>query len=68
MTDQHAGNTVTVSHPIASARKYFTIGQLAREFGLTLRTLRFDQDRGLDLRRVKAQRGFIRTGIGRGWR
>ena len=47
MTDQHAANTVTVSHPIASARKSFTIGQLAREFGLTLRTLRFYEDRGL---------------------
>ena len=47
MTDHHAGNTVTVSHPIASARKSFTIGQLAREFGLTLRTLRFYEDRGL---------------------
>jgi DNA-binding transcriptional MerR regulator len=47
MTDQHAANTVTVSHPIASARKYSTIGQLAREFGLTLRTLRFYEDRGL---------------------
>ena len=47
MTDQHAANTVTVSHSIASARKSFTIGQLAREFGLTLRTLRFYEDRGL---------------------
>ena len=47
MADQHAANTVTVSHPIASARKSFTIGQLARAFGLTLRTLRFYEDRGL---------------------
>ena len=33
--------------PVASLRRYFTIGQLAREFGLTLRALRFYEDRGL---------------------
>ena len=27
--------------------KYYTIGDLAREFGVTLRTLRFYEDRGL---------------------
>lgn len=30
-----------------SSRRSFTIGQLAREFGLTLRALRFYEDRGL---------------------
>jgi DNA-binding transcriptional MerR regulator len=47
MTDQHGANTVAISHPIVPARKSFTIGQLARAFGLTLRTLRFYEDRGL---------------------
>ena len=47
MTDQHNANTVAISHPIVSALRYFTIGQLAREFGLTLRALRFYEDRGL---------------------
>jgi DNA-binding transcriptional MerR regulator len=47
MTDQHGANTVAFSQPVVPARRYFTIGQLAREFGLTLRTLRFYEDRGL---------------------
>jgi DNA-binding transcriptional MerR regulator len=40
-------STLACSQPVASLRKYFTISQLAREFGLTLRTLRFYEDRGL---------------------
>jgi DNA-binding transcriptional MerR regulator len=31
----------------AEGVKYYTIGDLAREFGVTLRTLRFYEDRGL---------------------
>jgi DNA-binding transcriptional MerR regulator len=31
----------------AEATKFYTIGDLAREFGVTLRTLRFYEDRGL---------------------
>jgi DNA-binding transcriptional MerR regulator len=31
----------------AEGAKYYTIGDLAREFGVTLRTLRFYEDRGL---------------------
>ena len=48
MTNHPSGaSPVVCSQPVASLRKYFTIGQLAREFGLTLRTLRFYEDRGL---------------------
>ena len=34
------------SHPVREERRY-TIGDLAREFGVSLRTLRFYEDRGL---------------------
>jgi DNA-binding transcriptional MerR regulator len=48
MTNHPSGaSPVVCSQPVASLRKYFTIGQLAREFGLTLRTLRFYEDRRL---------------------
>ncbi|MGI9484134.1 MAG: MerR family transcriptional regulator [Hyphomicrobiales bacterium] len=33
--------------PIKQAQKLFTIGQLCREFGVTARTLRFYEDKGL---------------------
>ena len=33
--------------PTTDDDRYFTIGDLAREFGVTLRTLRFYEDRGL---------------------
>lgn len=33
--------------PDADSDRFFTIGDLAREFGVTLRTLRFYEDRGL---------------------
>ena len=33
--------------PSTTFRKFFSIGQLAKEFGLTLRALRFYEDRGL---------------------
>jgi DNA-binding transcriptional MerR regulator len=36
----------TAAKPASSAKTY-TIGDLAREFGVTLRTLRFYEDRGL---------------------
>ncbi|QRM28758.1 MerR family DNA-binding transcriptional regulator [Microvirga sp. VF16] len=36
----HAGDT-------GEGAKFYTIGDLAREFGVTLRTLRFYEDRGL---------------------
>jgi DNA-binding transcriptional MerR regulator len=42
-----AGPTLAYSQPTSSSRRYFTIGQLAKEFGLTLRALRFYEDRGL---------------------
>lgn len=32
---------------VGEGAKFFTIGDLAREFGVTLRTLRFYEDRGL---------------------
>ena len=35
------------SHEPGEGMKVFTIGDLAREFGVTLRTLRFYEDRGL---------------------
>jgi DNA-binding transcriptional MerR regulator len=48
MTDHQCGATaVAFSQSTLSSRRYFTIGQLAREFGLTLRALRFYEDRGL---------------------
>jgi DNA-binding transcriptional MerR regulator len=42
--DQLAGSSA--SEP-AEGAKFYTIGDLAREFGVTLRTLRFYEDRGL---------------------
>jgi DNA-binding transcriptional MerR regulator len=38
---------VVGADPTGDAPKTFTIGDLAREFGVTLRTLRFYEDRGL---------------------
>eukprot|EP01037_Dinobryon_pediforme_P007013 gene7012-7082_t len=41
-------NTVSSQEKFSDAETiYFTIGDLAREFGVTLRTLRFYEDRGL---------------------
>lgn len=34
-------------HDTGEGAKFYTIGDLAREFGVTLRTLRFYEDRGL---------------------
>ncbi|MET0531824.1 MAG: MerR family DNA-binding transcriptional regulator [Microvirga sp.] len=42
--DQLAGGSASES---AEGAKFYTIGDLAREFGVTLRTLRFYEDRGL---------------------
>lgn len=42
-----SGPTLAFSQPTSSSRRYFSIGQLASEFGLTLRALRFYEDRGL---------------------
>jgi DNA-binding transcriptional MerR regulator len=48
MTDHQCGaSAVAFSQSTSPSRRYFTIGQLAREFGLTLRALRFYEDRGL---------------------
>ena len=41
----HAVNTNAVE--TGEGAKFYTIGDLAREFGVTLRTLRFYEDRGL---------------------
>jgi DNA-binding transcriptional MerR regulator len=43
--DQFAGSTHAVE--AGEGAKLYTIGDLAREFGVTLRTLRFYEDRGL---------------------
>jgi DNA-binding transcriptional MerR regulator len=43
--DHHLGNTA--ANEAGEGAKFFTIGDLAREFGVTLRTLRFYEDRGL---------------------
>jgi DNA-binding transcriptional MerR regulator len=42
-------NQNTASNPsdMGEGAKFYTIGDLAREFGVTLRTLRFYEDRGL---------------------
>ena len=37
----------TAAQDAADGTKFYTIGDLAREFGVTLRTLRFYEDRGL---------------------
>jgi len=39
--------TASTSHEGGEGAKSYTIGDLAREFGVTLRTLRFYEDRGL---------------------
>ncbi|WP_262296035.1 MerR family transcriptional regulator [Microvirga sesbaniae] len=38
---------ITGSTPAGESARLYTIGDLAREFGVTLRTLRFYEDRGL---------------------
>ena len=43
--DQYSGNSDATE--IGEGTKFYTIGDLAREFGVTLRTLRFYEDRGL---------------------
>ena len=43
--DHYANGTAAES--AADGTKLYTIGDLAREFGVTLRTLRFYEDRGL---------------------
>ncbi len=48
MTISHEGGPALASTQLASAtRRYLSIGQLAKEYGLTLRALRFYEDRGL---------------------
>ncbi len=53
-TDKRSGSTETVSSrtqragkPEETTENQFSIGQLSREFDVTLRTLRFYEDRGL---------------------
>ena len=43
--DQNAAGSNT--NDMGEGAKFYTIGDLAREFGVTLRTLRFYEDRGL---------------------
>jgi len=44
----HQNSSLNLQEKFADVDKnYFTIGDLAREFGVTLRTLRFYEDRGL---------------------
>lgn len=43
--DKSAGTSA--ANDAGEGAKFFTIGDLAREFGVTLRTLRFYEDRGL---------------------
>jgi DNA-binding transcriptional MerR regulator len=43
--DQHTDKPD--SSDVGEGAKFYTIGDLAREFGVTLRTLRFYEDRGL---------------------
>lgn len=45
MMDQIAGSAA--AGEAGEGAKFYTIGDLAREFGVTLRTLRFYEDRGL---------------------
>jgi len=48
MMGQHMDNyTGNASNGAGDNAKFYTIGDLAREFGVTLRTLRFYEDRGL---------------------
>ena len=42
-----ASDELSVAGPRGDRAKTYTIGDLAREFGVTLRTLRFYEDRGL---------------------
>ncbi|MFG1418734.1 MerR family DNA-binding transcriptional regulator [Xanthobacter sp. V0B-10] len=46
-TSSHTPATGSVMPPAAPAEELFTIGDLAREFGTTLRALRFYEDKGL---------------------
>ena len=49
MTTASHDSTGTANEAMSASDndRYFTIGDLAREFGVTLRTLRFYEDRGL---------------------
>jgi len=48
MTASHnSAGTANEAMSASDNDRYFTIGDLAREFGVTLRTLRFYEDRGL---------------------
>ena len=46
-TRQNYSSTVSNDRMRSQSARYFTIGDLAREFGVTLRSLRFYEDRGL---------------------
>jgi DNA-binding transcriptional MerR regulator len=43
--EQYSG--IAGAEEVGEGAKFYTIGDLAREFGVTLRTLRFYEDRGL---------------------
>jgi DNA-binding transcriptional MerR regulator len=49
MTDSRAENALRAgrARPVEAAAEWFTIGDLARDFDVTLRTLRFYEARGL---------------------
>ena len=49
MTGQSMDQLAATTHTgdLGEGAKFYTIGDLAREFGVTLRTLRFYEDRGL---------------------
>lgn len=53
-----AATTAPVDHGTDDADETFSIGDLSREFGVTLRTLRFYEDRGL---LTPARQGLTRT-------
>ena len=38
--------STTLNAPVSGEAQFFTIGDLAREFGVTLRALRFYEDKG----------------------
>jgi DNA-binding transcriptional MerR regulator len=63
---QQRGNPHSMTSPSATERAEFTIGELAREFDVTPRTIRFYEDQGLlaprrdGQRRVYAQRDRTR--------
>ncbi|WP_421698513.1 MerR family transcriptional regulator [Ancylobacter sp.] len=46
-TSYEAERTLDVAHTTSGEAGFFTIGDLAREFGVTLRALRFYEDKGL---------------------